>query len=88
MRGNVSYRAIAPGKNINLYAQLVLVAELRPKQCSLRLSADAASATTGYSILDGFQDFALRRCSGLSALWSGLDLPGDAFGCLRPGNHD
>ena len=34
--------------SINLYAQLVLVAELRPKQCSLRLSADAASATTGH----------------------------------------
>ena len=33
--------------SINLYAQLVLVAELRPKQCCLRLSADAASCTIG-----------------------------------------
>ena len=33
--------------DINLYAQLPIVAELRPKQCRLRLSADAVSDTTG-----------------------------------------
>ena len=38
--------------SINSYAQLVLVAEVRPKQCSLRLRADAASGTTAkYQLL-------------------------------------
>ena len=33
--------------SINPYAQLPIVAELRPKQCSRRLRDDAASATAG-----------------------------------------
>ena len=37
--------------SIKLYAQLVLVEEIRPKPYSLRLSADAASGTIGCSLL-------------------------------------